>query len=257
MKIGLISDIHAEFGSNVFVPDSADIDLLVVAGDTYSGDWLVEFVAQLTNKDIPILFVTGNHDYYGFDIVKRDEQILSDLAELTKDTRLHFLGGSTFVYKYVPEDILFVGNTMWSEVDVHPNAYSLVNDSVHISTHPEKIGDIARRQKDMFDLASHFPSSQMIAVSHFLPTFDCVHPKFKTFSSMMLNDYFVSPVAPDTYEKYAYWLFGHTHERVDRSDMGCRFLCNPHGYTNENWPYELLMIDTASDSVSYHPLDLQ
>jgi len=34
--------------------------------------------------------------------------------------------------------------------------------------------------------------------------------------------------------KPKYWVYGHTHDRVDETENGCNFLCNPLGYPGEN-----------------------
>lgn len=61
MKIQVISDIHLEFGIREF--DFPKADLLILAGDVSIGmagfTWISERV-----KNIPVLYVLGNHEYY-------------------------------------------------------------------------------------------------------------------------------------------------------------------------------------------------
>lgn len=61
MKIQIISDIHLEFGIREF--DFSKADLLILAGDVSIGmagfTWIAERV-----KNIPVLYVLGNHEYY-------------------------------------------------------------------------------------------------------------------------------------------------------------------------------------------------
>jgi predicted phosphodiesterase len=62
MKLHILSDVHVEFGP--YDAPETDADVVVLAGDIHVGrngfDWARE---QFPNK--PVLYVLGNHEYYG------------------------------------------------------------------------------------------------------------------------------------------------------------------------------------------------
>lgn len=67
MKLLVISDIHAECQPHGFdLPVGTDFDVAVCAGDIACGpaaiDWLL---GQDALRGKPVMFVAGNHEYYG------------------------------------------------------------------------------------------------------------------------------------------------------------------------------------------------
>ena len=69
MKLQIASDIHREFGHSPEVPDIG-ADVLVLAGDIgYANDETIEWLRDdLAGRYEAILYVPGNHEYYGRDL---------------------------------------------------------------------------------------------------------------------------------------------------------------------------------------------
>ncbi len=80
MKIHVLSDLHSEFAG--FIIPKTDADVLVLAGDI--GTKLSGLEQALTSRQIPVVYVAGNHEYYGAAIPKLT-------AEL-RDMRPRFAG---------------------------------------------------------------------------------------------------------------------------------------------------------------------
>ena len=69
MRIQVVSDLHLEFGNPV--PALApEVDAVVVAGDLgpIRKPWLLGDVVEARREAGHILYVPGNHEFYGSDI---------------------------------------------------------------------------------------------------------------------------------------------------------------------------------------------
>ena len=70
MHIQILTDLHLEFGERDIPPLAKDSDLVILAGDIAPA--CTRRIADLAGSDGPaarhILYVPGNHEYYGSDI---------------------------------------------------------------------------------------------------------------------------------------------------------------------------------------------
>jgi hypothetical protein len=73
MKMRVLSDLHLEFQD--WNPPDVEADVIVLAGDIHSGSRGVEW-ARRQFPLTPILYVPGNHEFYGRDV----QETLSDLG---------------------------------------------------------------------------------------------------------------------------------------------------------------------------------
>ena len=111
MKIICFSDLHLEF-EEPFTPPAEDIaDVMILAGDiiTFSDFTPFEQIVQAWRK--PILFITGNHEFYtrrpmqeGIDAFKRWAE---DYPQFT------FLEDEAITI----DGVHFFGGTMWTDFD--------------------------------------------------------------------------------------------------------------------------------------------
>ena len=62
MKLLVLSDLHLEF--SYFEPVATDADVVVIAGDLHKKDRGLEWL-QEHFSDRPVIYVAGNHEYYG------------------------------------------------------------------------------------------------------------------------------------------------------------------------------------------------
>src|SRR4051812_9957719 len=92
MRIQLASDLHLEFLQATFpretlIAPAADADVLVLAGDIGCRLGAIELFADWP---VPVLYIAGNHEFYGFDI----KAVREDLANAARGTSVHFLDNS-------------------------------------------------------------------------------------------------------------------------------------------------------------------
>ncbi len=69
MKLHILSDLHTEFSD--FEAPETDADVVVLAGDIGVGTGGIEWAAGQF-PDVPVVYVPGNHEFYGHDIGTTD-----------------------------------------------------------------------------------------------------------------------------------------------------------------------------------------
>ena len=102
MKLHILSDLHTEFAD--FDPPRTDADIVVLAGDIGVGTGGVEWAKQWF-PDVPVLYVPGNHEYYGHDIHE------TDLLAAVSSPNIQILDNNS----YVIDAVRFLGMTLWTD----------------------------------------------------------------------------------------------------------------------------------------------
>jgi len=106
MKIHVLSDLHTEFAE--FSPPDTDAGVVVLAGDIGLGLGGIEWAASKFPKD-PVIYVPGNHEYYGHDVMLFEELIKQSPANI------HVLNND----KIVLDGVQFFGSTLWTDFKLH------------------------------------------------------------------------------------------------------------------------------------------
>ena len=109
MKVRILSDLHLEFA--VLLPPSIDADVVVLAGDIGVG---LDGLAWARNSfpGVPVIYVPGNHEYYGHDI-----ELRSDLRRQSNDG-LYVLDDEAIEL----QGVRFVGSTLWTDFALNGTA---------------------------------------------------------------------------------------------------------------------------------------
>src|SRR4051812_27890809 len=110
MRIALFSDLHLEIAP--FTPPQVDADVVVLAGDIDNGTRGLEWGRRFFDR--PILYVAGNHEYYGAEF----EEVQGQLAASARSLGIELLDCS----EQVIGDVRFLGCTLWTD-------YSLASES--------------------------------------------------------------------------------------------------------------------------------
>ncbi|APV37852.1 metallophosphoesterase [Pseudomonas frederiksbergensis] len=242
MRIALLSDIHLSVNALPF-PD-VDADIVVLAGDISRPAAAIEWAKSCP---LPIVYVAGNHEFYGSDLISTYEQ----LNRLSQGTRIHVLERS----EYVHDGVRFLGCTLWSDYRLFDSAEDrargvdlatkLMRDYTHIKISPDfpdlftpAVSQLVFLQTVAWleDCFTRDRTTPTVVVSHFAPTRLSISPLFE---NSPINASFVS----DLEERInvwqpALWLHGHTHGSFDYVVGKTRVMCNPRGYAkngvNEN-----------------------
>jgi len=226
MRLRLFSDTHLEFhpdGGVAFIEslDVRGVDVLVLAGDIAVGADIPRALSLFCARfrDAQIVYVPGNHDYFG---CTRDELDGYCAAARATNPNLHTLNCEMVQLG----ERRFLGAPLWFEPRDTEDAWKRrmpdFREIEDLETWVYKENAKARS----FFRESLKPGD--IAVTHHLPTHDSVPDRF--WDSPM-NDFFVSPL-DDIIEqgRPALWLHGHTHDTVDYDHGETRIVCNPRGY---------------------------
>lgn len=242
MRILTLSDLHMDHRPDWEMPvDWPDFDVAVFAGDiagspTQGMHWLR---AQPGLESCEIVFVAGNHEYYGREIGEEQDKAVA----AARETGIHFLDASA-----VPTigDVRFLGCTLWTDYALHGDvergmraAASGMNDHRTISRKAE--GGLARfMPQDALlrhecerawlegQLRKPHPGPTVV-VTHHGVGHESVHPRF---GGDPLNPAFSSDLMPliAAHSEIALWIHGHTHEGFDYMAGPTRVVCNPKGY---------------------------
>lgn len=226
MNIQIISDVHLEFGS-FDLPDE-ECDVLIAAGDIGVG---LEGLEWLQTLDIPVIYVAGNHEYWGFEI----NELQDELIGMSKGSNVRYLEKKSVILN----GVRFLGCTMWTDFnecddeEMMEDLQNIMNDFRYISLDkstitPDQLIKINHDCKKWLDreLAKKHDGATIV-VTHHAPT-----------KKSWADD-------PDDYLKFAYcnqlesmlkenqidlWVHGHIHHTSDYTKHGVRVVCNPRGY---------------------------
>jgi len=235
MKIRLLSDLHTEFRLPYKTHQMSEYrgeDVLVLAGDIASGaSNTTDVIKHFLDQGFPkVIYVPGNHEYYGSSIKHFDDKML-DFCETTRNA--HFLRPGTVTIN----GVMFTGGTLWTNFSDNPIVQSYcgraINDFRQINNFKTRDAyDLYYKHleyiKQSYELRGDKP---VVIVTHFLPARECIAPRWR--GSDLLNDYFANDLGSMIADmKNTTWLFGHTHDAMDFEIGTTRLVCNPHGYYN-------------------------
>jgi predicted phosphodiesterase len=235
MKIRLLSDLHTEFRLPYKTAEFAEYrgeDVLVLAGDIASGSTnTVDVIKHFKDQGFPhIVYVAGNHEYYGGDFVDFNNEMAEKCAVLDG---VYFLNPGSITIN----DVLFVGGTLWTNFADNPFSQSAakrsINDFRVIKNFNTNVcAQTYYKHIDFIKQAyAQRTATKTVVVTHFLPARECIAPRFR--GTNPLNDYFANDLGGYISEMTdATWLFGHTHDAVDVLLGTTSVIANPHGYHN-------------------------
>ena len=258
MKILVLSDLHLErFDLDTCLPDGrridAEADVVVLAGDIDSRAKGIHWASETFGKK-PVVFVAGNHEFYGH----THEETIACMRYEAQECGVHFLERDAVKIN----GYRFLGATLWTDFKVFGdekiaecNAESIarINDFRAISTwRPHKLysPDIgpSRRFFPSDAIAIHEETiawleaelsrgdpAKTIVVSHHAPHRNSVLPKY---AADLTTGAFASDLTR-LMGRARLWIHGHMHNASDYEVNGTRVVTNPRGYvltddSNEN-----------------------
>lgn len=241
MKIGVISDLHLSRG-----PQTAPVNdcaVYALAGDIGRPEQAIAWARELGK---PVLFVPGNHEFYGGSIAST----AAELRRYTLDTEVHVLDNQEFCIA----GVRFLGSTLWTDflfdgpgqgretavreaIDkVHDFRRIFVDDERREVFTPEHSEMLFRLNAAWLQhrLQRRWPGPTVV-ITHHAPSAASIDPRF---AGSPLNACFASHLDYLFRSGVDLWIHGHMHHSVDYSVGGTRVVCNPRGYVkngvNEN-----------------------
>jgi predicted phosphodiesterase len=242
MKLNILSDLHLSQGV-LATPDN-DADVVILAGDIARPEQAVAWALRLEK---PVLYVPGNHEFYGGSIAGTAAR----LKVLCADTPVHVLDDDVFQLG----GVRFLGSTLWTDfllfgdgderASAVAEAFRSMRDfrRIHLdeaATQPFMPPDaetLFRRHAAWLAARLAEPyAGPTVVITHHAPSPRSIHPRF---AGSLLNPCFVSNaehLLDGT--RVQLWVHGHTHDSFDYQLNGTRVVCNPRGYAsataNEN-----------------------
>lgn len=234
MKLRILSDLHTEFGD--FDPPETDADVVVLAGDIGVRTGGIEWAVRRFSEK-PVIYVPGNHEYYGHDVGITDELKSGAPANVhVLDRDVHKIGG-----------VRFLGTTLWTDFRLYGEGEAWF--SRQRASHSIKDFSAIRKEGRRFtpedsvqlhDASKAWLVSELrnpfegktVVVTHHLPATPSIASRYRNDP---LNPAFASRLE-DVIETYQpeLWIHGHTHVACDYEIYGTRVVCNPRGYPSES-----------------------
>ena len=237
MKLGVLSDLHLSRG--FLPPPAADADVFVLAGDVARPAEALAWAGQLGK---PVLYVPGNHEFYGDSL----PGVARKLKQGAAGSAIHVLDNDEVHLG----DVRFLGTTLWTDFLLYgPDegrdlavqaALENVHDfrRIHVDEEREALftpldaAALFQRNAAWLEQRLHAPwRGTTVVVTHHAPSGRCIAPRF---AGSPLNACFASHLDRLVGSGCAsLWIHGHMHHSVDYRWEGTRVLCNPRGYVRE------------------------
>ncbi len=242
MKVHVLSDLH--LGVHDMQRPLTDADVVVLAGDIgpprLAAAWALRFGK-------PVLYVLGNHEFYGGHI----DSTATEFERLCAGTQVHLLDDDEIVIG----GVRFLGSTLWTDFLLQGDggAKQLAVDAAQrfmrdfsrirsgdngdaLFTPADAAARFARHAAWLDARLNTAHGGPTVVITHHAPSPRSIHPRF---AGSALNACFVSDAEHLVGAARArWWIHGHTHDSFDYELNGSRVVCNPRGYArngvNEN-----------------------
>ena len=252
MKLNVLSDLHLSLGA-LAIPAN-DADAVVLAGDISRPREALSWASGFAK---PVLYVPGNHEFYGGTIAGT----VDELKRLSAGTNIRVLDNDEVVI----EGVRFLGTTLWTDFmlfgEGEKRAAAMqeaqrfmrdfsrirVGEAPEMPFTPAASAALFRHHAAWLDSKLAEPyAGPTVVITHHAPSRKSIHPRF---AESLLNACFVSDAERLINASRArLWIHGHTHDSFDYFVNGTRVLCNPRGYAkdgvNENPLFDANLLAT-------------
>lgn len=242
LSITVLSDLHLEFAP--LDPVLTDSDVLILAGDIFVleslrhpeyWDRMNQFLFGLSAHYNKVYSITGNHEYYGSDIIKSDDKI----REIYQSHGIHFLQNDYDVY----DGIKFIGTTLWTWIDPvrslqiqeYMNDFNVIKHGDHRLT----VHDTDQLHHNMgLYLEEQLAKSDdpTVVITHHAPSYGSISKYYQNPQNSLMNSAFANKMDSIMYDNphIKLWCHGHVHNSFDYMINNTRVVCNPRGYPGEH-----------------------
>lgn len=216
MKVSAFSDLHLEFES--WKANSLDSDLIILAGDIHTKHHGVKWA--LENFEAPVLYVPGNHEFYGGNI----QSLTRKMHSVAQGSNIRVLDNDSLLFN----DVLFIGATLWTDF----NRIRVEDAGRYRKLTPEDTIDYFERSVEFIESQlQRNDVKQKVVISHHAPSIKSENPEYinSPLSPAFISDLekLILDYQPDI------WVHGHTHHCVDYKIGKTRVVSNQKGYPDE------------------------
>jgi Icc-related predicted phosphoesterase len=226
--------LHLEF-RDIALP-KVEADVVILAGDIDVEGVGLEWAIETFSK-VPVLYVLGNHEYYGSSYPKH----LLELKANAENTNVIILENDAVTI----DNVTFLGCSLWTDFDLygHPKVAGYEATQIMADYRKIKLSPYYTKLRSLDTANIHHKSvqwlrnqlektsSKKVVITHHAPSERSVPPQYKGDS---LSAAFASRLEPLVELSNAeLWIHGHIHTASDYKIGKTRVLCNPRGYPNE------------------------
>jgi predicted phosphodiesterase len=239
LTIHYVSDVHTEFDNSPKLPL---VDVIILAGDIGSYQCktkLLDYLKYVYNRATHIIWVLGNHEFYGSAIDKCFDKFTNLLSENNLDDKIHLLDLDILTLPFGSRWVTFFGCTLWTNITNHSVIQYNMNDYVKIRgtnygrLYTHYINSLHKTTVKWLDSAlTESRADIKIIISHHMP-----HLKPNSIADPFDDGYRTDLSWIMEKHKPALWIYGHTHEASDVTIHNTRCLSNPVGYPGESTGY--------------------
>lgn len=237
MKLNILSDLHLGHGGLPLPMNDADV--VILAGDIGRPQEAIGW-ARSFNK--PVLYVTGNHEFYGGSIPGR----MAELRQLCAGTSIRVLDDDEAII----DGVRFLGTTLWTDFMLFgdtPRRVAAIEDAQYfirdfsricvdetrqtLFTPADSVARFIRHAQWLERTLAEPHAGPTVVITHHAPSPRSIHPRF---ADSLLNTCFASDAEHLLDGKRAQlWIHGHMHDSFDYVVNGTRVVCNPRGYARD------------------------
>ena len=247
MRLLVLSDLHLEFGPFEFPTALPDFDVAVFAGDIHQPvsaaiEWLVRERDTGSLQSRPVIYVTGNHEFYNCEM----HSSLAEGERLAEEAGIHLLHRRAIVIN----GVRFLGCTLWTDYRLYAKPkQSMVHAGHTMNDHRliryrEETGHISRfmpwhaaavHRLDLAFLRNELAQPHdgpTVVVTHHAPHPGSIQPQHR---GSPLAPAFVSDLSEliETYRPEL-WVHGHDHGNHDYCVGNTRIFANQAGYPHRS-----------------------
>jgi predicted phosphodiesterase len=237
MKLHILSDLHIEF--EMFHPPKTGSDVVILAGDIHIGKKGIDW-AKVNFPDRPVIYVLGNHEYYGRAFPKH----INDLKQLAEGTNIHILEND----RLFADGVTFLGCTLWTDFKLFGEPKIAGYQATHTMTDYRRIrvSPQYRKLRSLDTAVIHAKSlrwlceeveklkdneGKAVIITHHAPS---QHSVPECYRDDILSAAYASHLDGFVEESRAtLWVHGHIHAQQDYTVGSTRVICNPRGYPDE------------------------
>jgi predicted phosphodiesterase len=245
LRLWILSDLHMELTRGCDLPavgDRPNYHVLVIAGDLIpKAERAVAWILERVN-DRHVVFVCGNHEFYGCDI----DRTVEKARALAAGTHVHVLQNDSVqiseVSGGVRRDVTFIGATFWTDFNLFGDAdYAMMAAAETMNDYRKiRVGRYVYKLRPSHTRQRHLQSRDFIARelrkpklgTRVLVTHMGLHPTAirRGFEQNISSAAYTSDCSDLLAMGVDVAIHGHTHDTYDRMVAGVRMVTNQKGY---------------------------
>lgn len=237
MRIHVLSDLHLEFGP-IDLP-KVEADLVVLAGDVHVKLNGIRWIRD-TFPEIPVIYVAGNHEFYG----EKFPRLFEKIREEAVGSNVHVLENESIEIG----GFRFFGATLWTDLELFgdPQVGALealqMNDYKRIRMAPSyrKLRPVDTRawhRETVRHVGSFLAAGdprKSVVITHHAPSIRSLPERHR---KEIISCAYASHLDPLIEEHSPLlWIHGHIHQTQDYRIGETRILSNPRAYIGDPNP---------------------